>query len=130
MRLLIDTNVAIWLADALETIRPAVVDQLQADDTDLVVSTIVPWEVAIKWRTGRLSLPEPPGPWVRRLVDEFGAEVLPVTLDHAVRVADLPDHHKDPFDRLLIAQAQVEGMAIVTADRSFGAYEVDVIAAR
>jgi PIN domain nuclease of toxin-antitoxin system len=55
---------------------------------------------------------------------------LPVRLDHATQVADLPDHHRDPFDRLLIAQAQVEGMPIVTADRSFGAYDVEVVAAR
>jgi PIN domain nuclease of toxin-antitoxin system len=64
------------------------------------------------------------------MIREFGAEVLPVTFEHAVQVADLPDHHRDPFDRLLIAQAQVEGMPIVTADRRFGAYDVEVIAAR
>jgi PIN domain nuclease of toxin-antitoxin system len=130
MRVLVDTNVAIWLADAPDMLRPRVLTDLGSDRTELVVSVIVAWEVAIKWRTGRLTLPGHPRDWMRRLVAEFGAELLPITLDHAVRVADLPDHHRDPFDRLLIAQAQVEDMAIVTADRSFTAYDVQVIPAR
>ncbi len=130
MRVLLDTNVALWLAHAPQTLQPDVVEQLGSDGTTLVVSAVVPWEVAIKWRTGRLTLPDHPLAWVRRLADEFGAELLPVRLEHAVRVADLPDHHRDPFDRLLIAQAQVEGMAVVTADRSFAAYDVEVVLAR
>jgi PIN domain nuclease of toxin-antitoxin system len=64
------------------------------------------------------------------MVREFGAEVLPVTLNHAVAVAELPDHHRDPFDRLLIAQATVERLPIVTSDSSFAAYDVDVVTAR
>jgi PIN domain nuclease of toxin-antitoxin system len=130
MRVLLDTNVAIWLVDAPETLRSGVMEQLASDATSLVVSTVVPWEVAIKWRTGRLTLPDPPRTWSARMIREFGAVVLPVTFDHATQVADLPDHHRDPFDRLLIAQAQIEGMPIVTADRSFGAYDVEVIAAQ
>ena len=130
MRVLLDTNAAIWLADAPETLRDDVVEELGSDRTTLVVSTIVAWEVAIKWRTGRLTLPEQPRFWIRHLVAEFGAEVLTVTVEHAVRVAELPDHHRDPFDRLLIAQAQVEGIAVVTADRAFTAYDVAVIPAR
>lgn len=130
MRVLLDTNVVIWLVDAPETLRAEVVHQLAADETSLVVSVIAPWEIAIKWRTGRLTLPDHPRFWASRMIRELGAEVLPVTLDHATQVADLPDHHRDPFDRLLIAQAQVEGIPIVTADRSFGAYDVEVIPAR
>ena len=101
MRLLLDTSVVLDLALGSHVLRRDVVERLGDDATTLVVT--------------------------RRLVAEFGAELLPVTLDHAVRVADLPDHHRDPFDRLLIAQAQVEDMAIVTADRSFTAYDVQVI---
>ncbi len=111
-------------------LRPEVVDQLAADATILIISTVSPWEIAIKWRTGRLPLPEHPRPWFARLVREFGAQILPITQEHVVHVADLPDHHDDPFDRLLIAQAQVERMPIVTADRSFAKYDVEVIAAR
>jgi len=130
MRLLIDTNVLIDLAREPERLREDVVERLAAETTSLVVSVISAWEVSIKWRLGKLTLPVPPAEWMTTRARRIGADVLPVALAHAVRVADLPDHHRDPFDRLLIAQAQVEGLAIVTADRSFGAYDVEVVAAR
>lgn len=129
MRVLLDTNVVLDLSLDATTLRPEVVEQLSADSTGLVVSVISPWEIAVKWRIGKLPLPEHPREWTARMVREFGAEVLPVSLAHMVSVADLPDHHRDPFDRLLIAQAQVEGIPIVTADRSFSRYDVEVIAA-
>src|SRR5436190_1494035 len=103
MRVLLDTNVVLDLALGAEVLRRDVVDQLRDDATTLVVSTVSPWEIAIKWRQGRLPIPDHPRPWASRMIREFGAEVLPVTLEHAVQVADLPDHHHDPFDRLLIA---------------------------
>jgi PIN domain nuclease of toxin-antitoxin system len=130
MRVLLDTDVVLDLVLGARALRQEIIAQLRDDATTLVVSTVSPWEIAIKWRQGKLPIPDHPRPWSARMIREFGAEVLPVTLDHAVQVADLPDHHRDPFDRLLIAQAQVEGMPIVTADRSFGAYDVEVIAAR
>lgn len=130
MRILLDTNVVLDLALGTEKLRTDVVEQLRDDATTLVVSTVVPWEIAIKWRQGRLPIPEHPQDWALRMIREFRAEVLQVTLEHAVRVAELPDHHRDPFDRLLVAQAQVEDMAVVTADRAFAAYDVAVIPAR
>ena len=130
MRILLDTNVVLALALDAMALRDEVIEQLRADSTTLVLSVITPWEVAIKWRLGKLPLPEHPQQWTSRLVREFGVSVLPVNLAHVTAVADLPTHHGDPFDRLLIAQAQVEGVPIVTADRSFGRYDVEVIAAR
>lgn len=90
---------------------------------------MTPWEIAIKWAAGKLELPEHPRDWVARLSRELGVEALPVSQIHAVQVADLPDHHRDPFDRLLIAQAQIEGIPIVTADRSFERYDVEIVPA-
>lgn len=78
--------------------------------------------MSIKWAAGKLTLPERPKEWILRLAREFGVEPLPVSYAHAVEVAELPDHHRDPFDRLLIDQAQVEGLSIVTADCSFARY--------
>lgn len=130
MRILLDTNVVIELARNPEVLRATVVELLATDTTVPVVSVIVAWEVAIKWRLGKLTLPDPPGLWAPRMLRALAAELLPVSLEHAIAVADLPDHHRDPFDRLLIAQAQVERIPIVTADRSFAAYDVEVIAAR
>jgi PIN domain nuclease of toxin-antitoxin system len=127
---LLDANVVLALAENPARLRPEVVDMLAADATQMVISTVTPWEIAIKWQVGKLPLPDHPSRFFARLLREFGADVLPVALSHVVHVADLQAHHGDPFDRLLIAQAQVEGLPIVTADRSFGRYEVDVIPAR
>jgi PIN domain nuclease of toxin-antitoxin system len=130
MRVLLDTNVVLSWALDRESVVPDVDRLLMSPATGRVMSAVVPWEISIKWRTGRLPLPRHPRPWMAEVQRELALDLLPVTLVHATQVADLPDHHRDPFDRLLIAQAQVEGMPIVTADRSFGAYDVEVIAAR
>lgn len=130
MRILLDTSVVIGLSDDPHLFRPDVVERLRAESTTLLLSSVVPWEVAIKWRTGRLQLDLHPREWTARLVRELGTQGLTVSFDHATRVADLPDHHRDPFDRLLIAQAQAEDVPIVTADRAFAQYDVEVITAR
>lgn len=129
MKVLVDTNAAIWLAEGAP-LRSEIIELARHDATTLVLSTVTPWEIAIKWRTGRLTLPEHPRTWSARLVREFAAEVLQVSQAHAVHVADLPDHHSDPFDRLLIAQAQVETLPIITGDRMFSRYDVEVLPAR
>jgi PIN domain nuclease of toxin-antitoxin system len=130
VKVLLDTNAALWLAEDPALVDASTVELLREDRVELLLSTVVPWEVAVKFRAGKLELPGPPREWAERAVREFGAAVLPVRLEHAVRVADLPDHHRDPFDRLLIAQAQVEGVPIVTADDVFARYDVEVIPAR
>lgn len=130
MRVLLDTNVVLWLADDPTALRPETLELLAEDTTDLLLSAVVPWEIAIKWRLGKLTLPEHPRDWVARLTREFGAHALPVAQSHAVQVGDLADHHRDPFDRLLIAQALVEQCAVVTADDVFARYGAEVIPAR
>lgn len=130
MRVLLDTNVMLGLSEHPDRLRPEVVRLLADGDTTLVVSAVGPWEIAIKWRTGKLPIPEHPRIWTARMIEAFGPELLPIRPEHAVQVADLPDHHSDPFDRLLIAQAQVEGIPIVTTDPVFARYDVEVIAAR
>jgi PIN domain nuclease of toxin-antitoxin system len=130
VRVLLDTNVAIWMATQPDHMSPEAVDLVLADSSVLVLSAVTPWEIAIKWRTGKLTLPEHPREWTARMAGEFGVEALPVSRTHAVGVADLPDHHSDPFDRLLIAQAQVEQIPVLTGDRVFSSYDLDVIAAR
>jgi PIN domain nuclease of toxin-antitoxin system len=130
MRALLDTNVVLWLADDPAAVRAETVDLLVDDGTELLLSAVVPWEIAIKWRSGKLRLPQHPRDWVARLAREFGTLPVPVTQAHTVAVADLPDHHRDPFDRLLIAQALVERCAVVTADDVFARYGVAVVPAR
>lgn len=130
MRVLLDTNVALWLADDPALLRQETVELLGDGTTDLLLSAAVAWEIAIKWGLGKLTLPEHPRDWVPRLSRELGAYPLAVTQSHTLEVADLPVHHRDPFDRLLIAQALVEQCTVVTGDEIFSRYGVEVISAR
>ena len=89
------------------------------------LSIVSLWEIAIKLSLGKLALPGT----LQTAVDGMGAEMLPITLAHIGRVQTLPFHHRDPFDRMMIAQAMEEGLTIVTRDRHFPAYGVPVLAA-
>jgi PIN domain nuclease of toxin-antitoxin system len=126
MRVLLDTHVLLW-ADAapvkLGDVRELIADQ----DTELLVSAACSWEIAIKYATGRLPLPDAPRLHVPAMIRALGATAIPVEHAHALRVADLPPVHRDPFDRMLIAQAQALDLPIVTADPVFADYDVTVI---
>lgn len=115
MRLLLDTHVFLWLQTEPERLREhrAVVED---PDTELLVSAASAWEIAIKHALGRLPLPEPPATYVPTRVQAIRATPLAVQHDHALAVASLPLLHRDPFDRLLVAQALVLGVTILTAD--------------
>ena len=93
----------------------------------LLLSSASSWEIAIKYANGRLPLPEAPETYVPSRMQATGLESLPVTHTHALRVAALPRHHDDPFDRMLVAQAQLEGLTVVTADPAFEPYDVAVL---
>lgn len=129
MRLLLDTHVLLWSQQAPS--RLAVVEALLLDPgNELVVSAVSAWEIAIKTSISKLTLPDPVATWVPSRTAALGATPLPITQAHAVAVAELPYHHRDPFDRLLVAQARAAGASIVTADPAFTAYDVDLVAAR
>lgn len=126
MRLLLDTHVWLWLQTAPDRIRPDVLALLRDTGNQLLLSAASAWEIAIKYRIGRLALPEEPATYVPDRLHRSGVDALPVSHSHALRVASLPAHHRDPFDRLLVAQAQLERLEIVTVDRSIGEYDVAV----
>ncbi len=123
MKLLLDTHAALWwLADDTRVGGDA--ERQLSDDTNRVLlSAAVIWEVAIKRSLGKLQAPADLAP---TLLDA-GAQPLPVTLDHAAAVAALPWHHRDPFDRLLVAQALSEGAVIVSQDNRLRDYGVSLI---
>jgi PIN domain nuclease of toxin-antitoxin system len=104
-----------------------VVDLLIADDNEVHVSAATAWEITIKHALGKLSLPLPPAEYLPSRMAALGHRSMPIDHRHALQVAVLPPHHKDPFDRILIAQAQVEDMHLVTADQIIGAYDVRTI---
>ena len=96
---------------------------------DLLLSSASSWEIAIKWSLGKLELPEPPEDYVPSRLRSSGVTPIPIEHSHALRVTDLEAHHRDPFDRLLIAQALVEDVPILTADPAFADYPIERIEA-
>ena len=120
MRLLLDTNALLrWHLDQL---RPAAVRTVRRADL-VVVSAVSSWEIAVKRSIGKLRLDDP----VEDLVAQNGFLSLPVTVRHGDLLRELPLHHPDPFDRLLIVQALEEGLTILTSDRAFEPYRVPVV---
>ena len=123
MNLLLDTHVLIWW-DEGRRLAPEARRAIEEADS-VYVSAASAWEVAIKVGMGRLR----PTRTVEQAATESGFLELPVTFRHSARVAALPAHHRDPFDRLLIAQADVEELTLVTRDPQFGRYPVEIIEA-
>lgn len=125
MRFLLDTHCWLWLLAAPERFDPKTLDKLADPNQDLLLSAASGWEIAIKHALGKLPLPEPPSTYVPSRMRASGVRALDVTMTHSLQVSLLPAHHRDPFDRILVAQAQVEQLVLVTADRALDAYEVE-----
>lgn len=123
MSLLLDTHVVLWWIYGTPSLPEPVAARIADPGELVVVSAASIWEAAIKAALGKLRVPEALGDVV---IDE-GFEPLPITFDHAERAGDLPAHHRDPFDRMLVAQALVEGLTIVTHDPAFEPYGVDLL---
>lgn len=126
MRLLLDTHVLLWLHTDRRRLG-AQLAVLEDPAHELLVSTASAWEIAIKYALGRLPLPESPTAWVPRRLADMGAVSVPVDQSAALAVAHLPPIHRDPFDRMLVAQCAQLGAHLVTADRVFEAYPVNCV---
>ena len=98
-------------------------------ENELVLSAASTWEIAIKFALGKLHLPESPESYIPRLIARTSVTSLPIHTRHSLRVATLPRHHRDPFDRMLVAQAQLENLPILTADTAFRRYDVKTVRA-
>lgn len=119
---LLDSHALIWFVEG-DSSRIGADLRRRIEEHATVVSVASLWEIAIKVAIGKLKAPDD----LRERVQELGFELLPISAEHAWQVRHLPHHHRDPFDRLLIAQAQLERMPIVTADASFHPYDVEVV---
>jgi PIN domain nuclease of toxin-antitoxin system len=126
MKALLDTHTFLWaIADEGKLSRRA--KQIYTGPHDLWLSVASMWEIMIKVQAGKLPIPQPAGPYLVKKLAQNQIELLPVSLDHVLGVETLPMHHRDPFDRLLIAQSMEEGWPIITADPWFARYPVEVI---
>jgi len=124
LRLLLDTHVLLWRMRGRPTLSDDAETAIRSAD-ELLVSAISFVEIGVKVAVGKLRLPS----GVREYVLDSGARILGVAPEHGLEIASLPLHHRDPFDRLLIAQARCEGLTIITADERFGTYDVSVLRA-
>lgn len=129
MKVLLDTQVWLWVLGEPARLSVAGRARLRSPANTFYLSAASIWEIVIKHAAGKLRLPDEPVAYLRRRLAETPAAILPITHEHAMQVALLPFHHRDPFDRILIAQAQVEGLHLMTADRQFKSYPVDVVSA-
>jgi PIN domain nuclease of toxin-antitoxin system len=125
LKLLLDANAFIWAYARPTELSPAARRALNDVANDRLVSIASLWEIAIKMSIGKLAFSEN----LAQALDDIAATSLPITLIHVARVRSLPLHHRDPFDRMMIAQAMEEGMTIVTRDRHVVAYGVPVLMA-
>ena len=127
MKVLVDTHTFIWalLHDHRLTLQAKTI--LRSEEHELIFSLVSLWEMAIKIKTGKLNTIGSSVAYIRDEMNEYGMELLPIRYEHILHLEALPHHHSDPFDRLLIAQALMEGLPILTADRAFRKYGVRTV---
>lgn len=123
MRLLLDTHILIWAAAEPDRLRPALRAAIEAPENDVLVSAASVWELSIKQALGRIVFPLAELP---DLLERMGIEALPISVAHAVTAGALPRHHGDPFDRMLVAQAILDDLMLVTEDAWILRYQVPV----
>lgn len=124
MRLLLDTHAVLWFATGAAALSATARAHALDPANDVLVSHVTVWELAIKTGLGKLKLDRDLSRWLERHVTGNGFAYLPIALAHTLAVASLPRHHGDPFDRLLIAQIQIERLVIVSRDPAFDAYDI------
>jgi PIN domain nuclease of toxin-antitoxin system len=127
VRLLLDTHVWLWWMLGSSKIGKKTQRIMFDPQTTLYFSAASAWEIAIKYSIGKLPLPAPPASYISARAAGGDFRIIDVRLEHALAVADLPRHHDDPFDRLLVAQSIAEGFRLVTADRRLAMYDVDLV---
>jgi len=126
VKLLLDTHIFLWLQTDPERVGEHL-SLVENPRTELLLSAVSSWEIAIKHGLGRLALPEPPERYVPDRMRAIGARALAIEHSHALAVSSLPPLHRDPFDRLLVAQAGMLGVAILTADPAVAQYSAQTL---
>jgi PIN domain nuclease of toxin-antitoxin system len=127
MKLILDTHTFIWWANEPEKLSEKALTACQDNSNTLILSVVSVWEMQIKMQLGKLKISRPIEKLIKTQQQANGLQVLPIELAHVLSLSGLPSHHKDPFDRLLITQANVEGAILVSVDLVFSSYSVKVL---
>ena len=127
MRYLLDTHTFLWWNMKSSRLSPRAVELCQDKANTLLLSLASVWEIQIKLQLGKLQLTAPLAEVIKKQREENLIELLPIELPHVLGLANLPDHHKDPFDRMLIAQAISEGLILISHDPRMTQYPVQVV---
>ena len=126
MRLLLDTQAFIFFVDRPDALPSGARAALEATSNQLFLSLVSPWEMQVKSALGKLKLDKPVVDLVQAELGRAAIQLLPIALDHIDALSRLPNHHRDPFDRMLVAQAIHEGLTLVTSDRNIAKYAAPV----
>ncbi len=127
MRLLLDTCTFIWLASEPARISPDAAAKIDDAANEMFLSHASVWEICLKHSAGKLNLPDEPERWLSDQLAARGVKELPIEFQSLTASARLPAHHRDPFDRLLVAQAKLHSMKLITPDAWISKYDADVI---
>jgi PIN domain nuclease of toxin-antitoxin system len=127
MKHLVDSQCLIWYVDQDHLLTPNAHAAISDPASDLLLSAATIWEIGIKVGLGKLSLSLPYRWWMNKVISDLGLAVLPITVEYAEAQANLPAHHRDPFDRLLAAQALTDGLLVISADAIFDQYGIQRI---
>jgi PIN domain nuclease of toxin-antitoxin system len=127
MKALLDTHVFLWWITDAPQLPPHIRELIADGGNELFLSAASCWEIAIKARLGKITLPARPDVYIADQMAENAVQGLPIEVSHAFQVFHLPLHHRDPFDRMLIAQSQVEHLPVITSDPLFSKYKVKTL---
>ena len=127
MRVLLDTHTFLWWVTNDSRLSKSVIEVIKDPEVEVLLSVVTPWEMVIKVGIGKLQLTDTPEVLVREQRSRHHFQILPIKLEHVLKVGALPDHHKDPFDRLLIAQSLEENVPLVTDDPLIQRYVLNIL---
>jgi len=127
MNALLDTHVLLWFLAGDKRLSAAARKVFESPDNALLFSAVSAIEISLKFARGNLKLPQSPNELIPRVISELGLLPISIEIKHALQLCSLPQHHSDPFDRLLVAQAKYEGLPILTNDRLIRRYDVQII---
>jgi PIN domain nuclease of toxin-antitoxin system len=127
MQVILDTNAFLWWVTDDDKLSKAARSIISNPKNTIFFSVASAWEIVIKYQLGKLPLPDPPKSYIPDRVKYYGFIILSINLKEVLRIANLETHHKDPFDRILIAQGQSLKFPIITSDKKFALYDVDII---